>query len=241
MKKHGLFITGTDTGVGKTLVAGAIARWLANRGVRCGVMKPVESGCMPGKTGLIPQDGRYLKQAARSKAPLDQITPYRFQHPLAPYAAMLEGETRTISAAHLQKVFGLLHDRHDFLIVEGAGGLLAPLGRHFNVADLIKLLDLPVLLVARSGLGTLNHTLLSLHHGKTLGLSFLGVMLNRSTGESAPSEKTNLKILDEQAGHPIWGPFPHIKAKGTSTHCIETAALLLEEETGLTDRIQKLL
>ncbi len=241
MRHKGLFITGTDTGVGKTLISGAIARSLVKKGIHCGVMKPIESGCRVGKKGLIPQDGRYLQQAAHSKASMEQITPYRFQKPLAPYAAMLSGESQSISFSHILESANALLDQHDFLIVEGVGGLLAPLTQNSSVMDLIRLFNFPVLLVGRSGLGTLNHTLLSLRYGAAEGLSFAGVILNQSAAKPDLSEKTNVTILDEQTQHPIWGPFPFFKTKGGRARRIEKSAALLDEHDSLKTLIQQLL
>lgn len=235
----GLFITGTDTGIGKTTISGAIARFLVSNGVDCGVMKPIETGCRMGKRGLIPRDGNYLKQAAKSKDPLDLITPCRFQQPLAPYAAVLQGEKNTLSFSKIQKACDTLFERHDFLVVEGAGGLLVPLTRHLMMIDLIRLLNLPVLLVARSGLGTLNHTLLTLRQGKSHGLSFFGVVLNRISKKKEPSEATNLKILSEHL--PVFGPLPFFKTTGERAAQIKAADTLIEKQTRFKKNLYALL
>lgn len=237
----GLFITGTDTGVGKTMISGAIARFLVSNGVDCGVMKPIETGCRMGKQGLIPRDGSYLKRATRSKDPLDLITPCRFRQPLSPYAAVLQGEKNTLSFSEIQKACDTLFERHDFLVVEGAGGLLVPLTRRLMMIDLIRLLNLPVLLVARNGLGTLNHTLLTLRQGESHGLSFFGVVLNRTSGKNEPSEATNLKILSEQSGVPIFGPLPFLKTTGERTAQIRAADALIEKQMGLKEGLYTLL
>ncbi len=240
-KTRGIFVTGTDTGVGKTLISGALARTLRNKAIHCGVMKPVESGCRTGQSGLIPQDGQYLKQAALSNEPIDQITPIRFKKPLSPYAAVLSGEAPKYAFSHIQKTAQSLLDRHQFLIIEGVGGLLAPLTPEECVIDMIKALQLPVLLVARSGLGTLNHTLLTLRYGESQGLSFIGVILNRTTAKADASEKTNLKILSERTPYPIWGPLPNFKTKGGTARIIEQSALIFEQNKRVNPLIQHLI
>lgn len=240
-KSKGIFITGTDTGVGKTLIAGAIARSLVSKGIHCGVMKPVESGCPRDKTGLTPRDGLYLKQAARSLDPIEQITPCRFQYPLSPYAATLEGEQGMLSLTDIQKCYRQLSTKHDFLVVEGAGGLLVPLTRSHSLIDLILLLELPVLLVARSGLGTLNHTLLTLRYGRAQGISFLGVVLNRTSQKKAPSEESNLRILSERIDVSLFEPFPYLKSKENPEERIETSSRLFEKNFELQEKILQLL
>lgn len=209
LKTKGLFIAGTDTGVGKTLFAGALARTLVSNGIDCGVMKPIETGCRLKETRLIPSDGSYLRAAARSREAIELITPYRYRYPLAPYAAVMEEGKEPIELKRILAIYKQLQAAHDFMIVEGVGGLMVPLTAKQNLIDLIRMLKLPVLLVAHSGLGTLNHTLLSLNHGAHQGITFLGVILNRISPEKPRSEKTNLRILTELCRISILGPFPY--------------------------------
>ncbi|MDC4226544.1 MAG: ATP-dependent dethiobiotin synthetase BioD [Candidatus Manganitrophus sp.] len=107
-------------------------------------------------------------------------------------------------------------DSHSFLIVEGVGGLMVPLTAHADVSDLIRLFDLPVLLVARSGLGTLNHTLLTLHHGARLGIRFLGVLFNRTVPSISLADKTNPATLAERTDVPLLGTLSYFKKSGKS-------------------------
>ena len=205
----GIFIAGTDTGVGKTLIAGALARTLQSTGVNIGVMKPVETGCPMRRGELMPQDACYLKKAAKIIDPLESITPYRFRDPIAPWpAAIRAGEKidiRKISAAYKR-----LQKRHSFLVVEGVGGLIVPLSARMDVIHLIQALALPTLLVARSGLGTLNHTLLSLQYGQEHGIRFAGVILNETASMTTLADQTNPQVLAQKTTVPIWGPFPYI-------------------------------
>src|SRR5262249_26089394 len=147
-KMSGLFITGTDTAVGKTLITAGIAAYLRARGLDVGVMKPVESGCL---SGAPSSDSVYLKKISQSTDDLDLINTYAFEPPLAPgVAAALEGVE--ISFDRILESFRRLELLHSMVLVEGAGGLLVPLSAKKTIADLIEFLGLPVLLVARLGL-----------------------------------------------------------------------------------------
>ena len=206
----GVFITGTDTGVGKTLIAGALARLLYASGVNVGVMKPIETGCSKRFGRLIPQDACYLKKAARVNDALELINPYRFKDPIAPWPASIR-EGRKIQIRKILAAYNRLKRRHSFLIVEGVGGLRVPLTKTTDVVDLIKALALPVLLVARSGLGTLNHTLLSLKEGQAHGIQFLGIILNETQSEKTLADQTNRSVLSQRTSLPLLGPFPYIR------------------------------
>lgn len=215
--EKGLFIIGTDTGVGKTLIGEAIARAFLSDGIDCGVMKPIESGCRREEGRLTPTDGNVLKEAAQSEDSIDLITPCRYEPPLAPYAALMkrkgnsEGSVEPPNIDQILSAYWQLQSKHDFMIVEGVGGLLVPLSENLDLIDLIRLLDLPVLLVARSGLGTLNHVLLTVRHGEKKGLSFIGIILNQISPEKPPSEETNRLILTERLKLPV-AVFPYFKS-----------------------------
>jgi dethiobiotin synthetase len=192
----GLFITGTDSGVGKSVITGALARALFVQGMSVGVMKPIETGCRKRKGVLFPADGAYLKRAACSDDTLAQIVPYRYPHPLAPdVAARLAGNR--LSLRRIVRRFETLGRRHDVTLVEGIGGLLVPLSPSCDLADLIVALNLPTLLVARSGLGTINHTLLTLRQGAERGVKFVGVILNRASHRMTLADRTNPAWLAE--------------------------------------------
>ena len=201
---RGLFITGTDTGVGKTYVGcQLIEAWVA-LGEAVSPRKPVESGCALKNGELWPADGALLHQAAGGKEALHEVTPLRFAHALAPdRAAKLVGETLTLeqlTAICTQPCKGLR-------IVEGAGGLLSPLASDALNADLAKTLRLPVLLVAPDRLGVINHVLLNLEVLDFRGLNILGVVLNRmhTLGSSAlPEGIDNVSDLQSRVDLPIW-------------------------------------
>jgi dethiobiotin synthetase len=202
---RGLFVSGTDTGVGKTFVACALARGLREAGIDLGVMKPVETG-VPA-TGA--QDALALREAAGVDDPLELVCPLRFALPAAPEAAA-RVEGRRASLAPIREAFEELCARHAFVLVEGAGGLLVPFDPDTTMADLARELALPVLIVARASLGTINHTRLTLEAMETRGLELLGVVVSHSTGEISPADAENLDVLRRTLGARLIGELPAI-------------------------------
>ncbi|MBJ18843.1 MAG: dethiobiotin synthase [Deltaproteobacteria bacterium] len=196
----GLFITGTDTGVGKTFIACALARGLREAGVDVGVMKPVETGLFA--TG--PLDARALQQAADVDDPLELVCPLQFDMPAAPEAAA-RAEDRRADLDPILSAFEILSKRHDFMLVEGAGGILVPFDEKTTMADLADHLDLPVLVVARASLGTINHTLLTLEACATRGLEIIGVVLSHPSGALSEADQHNLAVLKRSLGARLIG------------------------------------
>ncbi|HTN54338.1 MAG TPA: dethiobiotin synthase [Anaeromyxobacter sp.] len=183
---RGLFVTATDTGVGKTEVSCALLLAARAAGLDAVGMKPAQSGEAPGESS----DAERLRVAAGGVEPLEAICPYRFGPPLAPaVAARLEG--REVSLARIVAAARALAARHAALLVEGAGGLLVPLTERESFADLASALGLPVLLVARAGLGTVNHTALTVEALRRRGLRLAGIVLNRTGPTDDPSVPHN--------------------------------------------------
>ena len=215
---RGLFITGTDTGVGKTLVTAALAAWCRGRGVDVGVMKPISCG---GSVRAAESDTSLLARAARVDDPPELITPVQFRDPLAPYAATLRSGRR-VEWRRIARSFAELRRRHDVLLVEGIGGLLVPIDRRRTAADLAKRLRLPCLIVARLRLGTLNHTLLTVEAARRRGLAVAGVLLNaveppsRSAGGRL-AERTNPSVLARCLSVPVLGVLPHRHSRRSRT------------------------
>ena len=210
----GLFITGTDTGVGKTLVAASLAAYLRERGYRVGVMKPVETGC-PERDGiLIPDDAVRLKEASGCAKPIEEICPYRFAEPLAPSIAA-ERANQKIDVDLLLATYGEISTEYEVTLVEGAGGLMVPLLPSYTYADFARVLKLPLLVVAANKLGVLNHLLLTLEHASCKGLSALGYVLNRISSETSPAAETNREVLSGLTGVPCLGDLPFIETTGT--------------------------
>jgi len=202
---RGLFITGTDTGVGKTYVATGLSAALRRAGVDVGVMKPAESGCRMGAGALVPADARALLRASGARDPLDLVNPYRFSEPLAPAVAAKRAGIR-ISIARIMKAFHDLAQRHDRLIVEGAGGILVPLAGRLTYLDLAERLHLPVLIVARPNLGTINHTLLTVLAVRSRNLPIAGIVINdRRGGRRGAAERTNPGVIARLSGVPVIG------------------------------------
>ena len=211
MTLPGLFVTGTDTGVGKTVVASAIARVLRRSGRRVGVLKPVATGV--GEAGRV-DDAEDLIAAIGGGVLVRDVTPLVFRAPMAPVvAARLEG--RPLAHAEVRNAARAGLDRWatcaDVLIFEGVGGLLCPLAEGSTVADLAIELDLPLVIVARRALGTLNHTLLTIEAASRRGLRLAGVVLNGSEPTNAPLvESSNAAELARRLRDlPILANIPH--------------------------------
>ncbi|BEH10435.1 MULTISPECIES: dethiobiotin synthase [Geobacter] len=229
MAERGIFITGTDTGVGKTIVAATIARLLRDRGVNVGVMKPVTSGCIERDGTLISEDAELLAWAAG--VPLDEAcAPYRLRTPIAPsVAASREGVK--IDFNHLKDAYETLRQRHDFVIIEGAGGLMVPLSGGMLVADLMSLLKLSLLVVARPNLGTINHTVLTCYAARQLGLDVRGVIVNSYPESPDMAEEYAPHLIDSLSGAPLLGVFPRIEGAGGRAMVEQLAARLATEPT----------
>lgn len=221
MSLPGLFVVGTDTGVGKTFVACELARSWRRAGRRVGVLKPVASGAEPIEGRLASDDATRLIEAVGG-APMDRVAPLLFEEPLAPPVAArragtpLEFEEVVEAAA---RCLGWWEDRADVMIVEGVGGFLCPIAEGRTVADLAIHLDYPLLIVARRGLGTLNHTLVTVEAARLRSLRIAGVVVNGSSpAEQSVAESTNAlelaRILD---GVAILADWEHGRALALSS------------------------
>jgi dethiobiotin synthetase len=199
----GLFVTGTDTGVGKTFVASALATALRARGRRVGVVKPVETGVV-----CEPEDALALRAAAGDPAPLDDVCPYRLRAPLAPaVAARLEGVR--IDVDHLVALIERRSREVDVLLVEGAGGLLVPIAGRITWAELAARLALPLLIVAANRLGTVNHCALTARAAATAGLRVHGFVLSQPTPQTDESAATNADTIASLTGLPVLAVLSH--------------------------------
>ena len=205
---RGVFVTGTDTGVGKTLVAAALARHLQSSGLDVGVMKPVETGVTdPDRPG---SDAALLQWAADCSDDPELIAAYRLRAPLAP-ALAAEEESVRIDLAHIVETVRSMSDRHDFTIVEGAGGLMVPLAGGLLVADLVLQLGLPLLVVCRPGLGTINHTLLTVHAARTMGIPLAGFIINCMPQQPNAAEALAPHNLASLASADLLGVLPKVE------------------------------
>jgi dethiobiotin synthetase len=208
---RGFFITGTDTGVGKTIIAGAVTMLLKSLGLETGVMKPVESGCTRRGNSLLPHDGMFLKQVSHAEDPISDISPSLFENPLAPLAAA-GLENREVDLLLIREAFARMSGKYDALVVEGIGGLMVPLRKDYYVLDLARDFGLPLIITARPGLGTINHTLLTVNAAMREGLKVAGVVINYvRSPQNDLAEKTNLNLLSSILPVRIAGVFPHIE------------------------------
>ncbi|MEK6598974.1 MAG: dethiobiotin synthase [Deltaproteobacteria bacterium] len=207
MAAKGFFITGTDTGVGKTFVTAGIVSALREKGANVGVMKPVETGC-PEKNGrLEPQDAIFLKKMSGVDDDMDLINPYRFKALLAPaVASRVEG--KIIELDRIKECYDKLALMHSVMFVEGAGGLLAPINENETVADLIKLLNLPIIIIAASRLGAINHTLLTVRYAQSIGIEVKGIILNYPSLSIDETISTNQAEIKRLANIPVLGELP---------------------------------
>jgi dethiobiotin synthetase len=220
---NGFFITGTDTGVGKTVVAAAVIKAIHAQGTSVCGMKPVETGCTRVGNNLFPPDGMFLKKVAGMDENINQITPYCFETSVAPSLAS-EMESKAIHIDTIIEKFQDLLKRYHAVVVEGAGGLLAPIKKDYFVIDLIKELKLPVIVVARPGLGTVNHTLLTVNYALKEGVRLAGVVINFTRrSEGTVAENTNPLLLQQLSPAPLAGVFPYLDNLDNET--IEKAAM----------------
>ena len=200
----GIFVTGTDTGVGKTIISAALALTLKQSGNKVAVMKPVQTGTDLG--GYL--DIEFIQSAIETNYPLDNVCPYRFSHPLAPLvAANLVGER--IDLERIKSCYHKLASIHDTVIVEGAGGLLVPLTDNYLMSDLASNLGLSLIIVTRPSLGTLNHTLLTVESAKARGLKVMGIVINQFPSYPGLAERTNPELILRMTGAPILGILPN--------------------------------
>ncbi|MFH1576247.1 MAG: dethiobiotin synthase [Candidatus Margulisiibacteriota bacterium] len=201
----GIFITGTDTEVGKTFITALLAQYLMDQGINVGAMKPI--ACGPKKDN----DAIWLKTALKLKDPLKLINPIQFKQPLAPHTAA-RLLNKKISLSKIFKAYKKLKKEHDLVLVEGIGGALVPITQDYFVADLIKDLKLPTIIVARAGLGTLNHTLSTIEILRSRKIEILGVILNGFKGKER-SEKTNAEDITKISKVPILAKIKWQKSK----------------------------
>jgi dethiobiotin synthetase len=206
-----IFVAGTDTGVGKTVVTGLLARDLSLRGYRVATQKWVQ-------TGRASDLDAHLRWMGRSRAEfrgfLSAMVPCALAAPVSPHLAAELGGSR-IAVSRIRRGFELLSRHFDFVIVEGAGGLMVPLSRKKLLIDLARELDLPVLLVAGNRLGAINHTLLSLEALKARKMQVLGVVFNNLPGARNPIVlRDNPKVIEALSGQRALGVLPRMRCPG---------------------------
>jgi dethiobiotin synthetase len=211
--KSGYFITGTDTGVGKTLIASALVYKFAQSGLKVVGMKPVAAGCKLVRGQLVSEDVTRLIAASNISAPLAQINPYAFAPAIAPHIAAKQAGVE-IGLATIQEAYQALAQSADIVIVEGAGGFCVPLSDSLNTADLAQALNLPLILVVGMRLGCLNHALLTLEAIQARGLILAGWIANQIDPQMEAFEE-NLSALKQRIPAPciatvLWNISPNL-------------------------------
>ena len=217
-----MFVVGTDTGVGKTVVAAGLAWALRQCGIDVGVMKPVETGF----STRGPSDAATLRRAAGAPDPIEDVAPYRLKAPLAPLVAARKEGVR-LSLQRIVHAFHRLAARHRFVVVEGVGGLMVPLTPTHTTLALAEALQLPILLVIANRLGAINHTLLTLHAAECRGLTVRGLVLNHPQHAQSLVERTNREVLARLRPQLLWAEVPYFKGNGNAW---ETAGERLEQD-----------
>jgi dethiobiotin synthetase len=212
--RPGLFVTATDTEVGKTVVACAIAAVLRRGGTRVGVSKPIASGCRLDREGLVNEDAEALAHFADCREPLEVINPVRYRDPLAP-AVAAERTGRPVDEGAIADSLRRIEADSEMMIVEGIGGLLVPLDEQRTVLDLARDLGYPVLVVTRPDLGTLNHTAMTCALIRDAGLPLAGLVINGARPDTTDlAESTNPRWLARQNDTRILATVP--RAEGVA-------------------------
>ncbi|MBF0634951.1 MAG: adenosylmethionine--8-amino-7-oxononanoate transaminase, partial [Nitrospinae bacterium] len=207
-KSAGVFITGVDTGVGKTVIAGAVSATLRARGLRVGVMKPAQTGSPRSTDGELCGDALYLARMSGCESAPDVVNPYCLREPLSPYhSAMKEGIA--LDPDKIVEAYRALSANHDIVIVEGAGGIFTPFTRDMTMGGLARILNLPVIIATHPYLGHINHTSMTALAANSLGLDVMGIIFSRWKND--PCAEPDAKLIEEMAGAAVLGLLPFIE------------------------------
>ena len=207
---NGCFVTGTDTGVGKTLFTCALLHAYANRGLRAAGMKPVAAGAVPENGVLVNEDVVAMRAASNVAAPADLVNPYCFEPPIAPHIAAAK-QGVTIDLERIASAYAGLAALADRIVVEGAGGFRVPLGPAVDTADLARRLGLPVVIVVGMRLGCLNHALLTADAVRAAGLRLAGWVASHVDPDMMYADG-NVEALKARLGAPLIARFPYTQA-----------------------------
>jgi len=217
MSQQGFFITGTDTGIGKTIVtAGLLALW-RSWGQNTGVMKPIETGVDPECYSAANSDAQFLIETGGLTDPPEWVCPVRLRTAASPWQAA-RMDNRTLDTDTILNAYHNLSQRHDSMLVEGVGGALVPILSDYFVIDLIRNIALPVIVVTGYELGTLNHTLLTLETLHNRGLDVAGIIFNPQSPDSLnPVARDQPRLIQELSGTRVIGEFPFIETPSTQS------------------------
>ncbi len=204
MRNKAIFVTATDTHVGKTVATFVLAALLKNKGVNVGIMKPVQ---------CAGHDAAFLKKSLALNDDLRLINPCYAPEPLSPHLAFCRAGKR-VNKDHIFRAFARLKQCYDVLLVEGAGGLMVPLQKNYYNADLARDLRAEIIIVSPLGLGTINHTLLTINQAKAYGLKIRGILFSDNSPKAKSlAEQTNPAEIRRLSGVKILGTIPYLKHK----------------------------
>ncbi len=216
----GIFVVGTDTGVGKTLVAGILCRFFKKAGLKVGACKPVETGGV--------EDGRFLKYASDDPSPIEDVVFYNLDEPVCPYVASKLSGVSVYRGDILSRFKEKLR-KYDVVICEGAGGLMVPVGDGFTILDVVRDFGLPALVVTRSSLGAINHTLLTVERLLLENVPVIGVVINHMRKHMGLAEKTLKDVLSKVLQVDIVGELPYL-GEGVSLKVLDSLERFLDME-----------
>jgi dethiobiotin synthetase len=224
-RPRSVFITGTDTNVGKTVVTAAIVVALRQRNIALGVMKPVETGC---EISDDHSDAGRLREIAGMAEPLELIAPYRFTAPLVPLAAAHEAGSK-VDLAKIHEAYQTVAARYSHVLIEGIGGVRVPITEEGEVIDLIRALASQTVVVGRAALGGVNHAMLTVEALQRRDIPLLAVVLNSAGSAHAMQVTSTVSMLKQLAGVPVLGPLPRLR--GMETDWNRTIGLLAQDVT----------
>lgn len=205
----GIFIIGTDTNVGKTIVSAGIMHLLRQGGYNAGYFKPILSGAIIKEGKLIPLDTSFVKYVSNIDESIDNMTIYKYRLPVSPHLAARK-ENNSINQDEIMKKLEELRSRYEYIVVEGCGGVIVPLNDDgLMLYHLIKRIGYSCILVARASLGTINHTLLTTSFANSIGIDIKGIIINQYAGNYLEDE--NIKIIEKHTALPILGTIPRIQ------------------------------
>ncbi len=216
---QGLFITATGTGVGKTVITAGIVRWLRSRGIDAVPVKSIQTGGVPGKDGLVAPDLDFCLSTAGmhpSRHEMALMTPYIYEPACSPHLAG-RIKRRYPEIPHIQACLEQLLAHHEIVVVEGVGGIKVPINEETTILNLMMTLGFPVVLVAHAGLGTINHSLLSINALRLSGLEILGVVFNEVESGSPEDDfikKDNLETVARLGDVYVLGHVRHLAGLG---------------------------
>lgn len=219
-----IFVTGTDTGVGKTLVTAALARHFTAKGLKVGVMKPIETGVANPQS--LGSDAKLLRWACNSTDADELISPYRYELPLAPCQAASAAKD-PIDVEKIMTAYDELRLNKDLVLIEGAGGLMVPIRGGYIMSDLARQLNSPLLIITHPRLGTLNHTLLTTYAARAMDLEISGYLINQMPANPGDAEKQAPHLLSSLASADLLGVLPEVA--GSDQVKVEVLAEELEK------------